>query len=228
MKLGIFGDSFADINCPDISYHKENSKPWPKTLSMLMSIDADFFGQSSTSNWYSYEKFIQNYKKYNYIVFCYTDYNRWHSISDIELIGLSNVITEQQIISLENHKDNFVIESAKKLVAAHPILYSHEFNIFVYQTIFDNVNKLCKENNIKIVNVMPFETIDSISIDVSNRSGTCITGLRVLSRNEMLHTEYTEVAGNDVRYCHLNPENNNLLAESINELWATPSMIEIT
>lgn len=224
MKLGIFGDSFADINCISLKYHDENSKPWPKTLSMLMGADANFFGISGTSLWYSYKLFTREYKNFDYIVFTYTNHNRWNSIND-DLNTLSHIISKEQIEWVkQNNTDKNYIDSAKKLVDVHPILFSEEFNIFVYQTIFDNVNKICKENNIKLVNLMPFETSKKFTIDISSRHGPCVCNLKKLSENEKI---YQEFGGGDIRYCHLNPTNNNLVAKTIYDLWNTTNIVEL-
>jgi hypothetical protein len=240
MKLGIFGDSYADINCPNISLHDNDSQPWPKILESLMGADSEFFGVSSTSLWFSYQLFLQNYKKFDNIVFCYTEYNRWNSISNPEFINLSTIKFKEQLVNLQNKDKNF-IDAAKKLVDVHPILDSEEFNVFVYQTIFNNVNTICKTNNIKLINLMPFdvfptrktkniklmnlmpaEVFREPAIDISNHSGACITGIHEVGIREQYQIQ---VDGIDSRYCHLSSDNNKRLAKTINDLWETNSLV---
>jgi hypothetical protein len=221
MKLGIFGDSYADINCPNVSLHDDDSQPWPKILESLMNADSEFFGVSSTPLWFSYQLFLQNYKKFDNIVFCYTEYNRWNSISNPEFIGLSTIKFKEQLVHLQNKDKNF-IDAAKKLVEVHPILDSKEFNLFVYQTIFDNVNTICKTNNIKLVNLMPFDVFRKLAIDISNNSGASITGIHDVGIREPYKIQ---ADGIDGRYCHLSSDNNKRLAKMINDLWETNSLV---
>ena len=107
MKIGIFGDSYADINCPDINCHDADSKPWPEIIETMMGAEAEFHAQSSTSMWYSYQKFLKNYKKFDNIVFCYTDYNRWQSITDPELVGLSFIKVKTSDLKSSDSGRNF-------------------------------------------------------------------------------------------------------------------------
>lgn len=230
MTIGIYGDSFTDINPQDLIDHDIDRLPWPIHLSNRLDQPITYYGLSATSLWWSYKKFLDSFKQYNVIVFSYTNYNRWNTINYRHLSGPNY----QGFLAHIFHKDqlNHVLpenrELAKKLIDIHPYLYDDEFNRFVYQTIFDNVNGLCKERNIKLVNLLPFEEVSNnpLVISFANAHGPCITNLQYISNLEYFHSETHELRSPqlselmlrpDRRHCHVNPHNSRVLATIIKE-----------
>ncbi len=234
--IGIFGDSFA--NCSD------KFGGWPKDLGELVNLPVTNHSKPGTSLWFSYKLFLENYKNYSHIVFSYTNPHRWASLPD-ELVGYS-WLTKKENIDIALILSDYGRKQMTTLLESHKILFDPELDIFLYQHIFNQVNKICKENNIKIYNVLPFEFIDmdqrkhqfmswytgrdterleqEYLIDFSGRHGPCLVNLCEISFHEMRQQDkipklqyITTVS--DVRGCHMNITNNRIVATILAENW---------
>jgi hypothetical protein len=226
--IGIYGDSFTDINPIELRDPKRGRLPWPLHLARMQNQKIEANGHSATSTWWSYKKFVKTYRNYSTIVFGYSNFNRWHNINyqhfgggQPDFVGpLSHIFHADQI--------NYVPEKMKglawKLIQAHPYLYDEEFNLFVYQTMFDSVNTLCREAGIQVVNLMPFEEED-LKISLDRAHGPCFTNLLTISgwetcdqnRNMVFPKAADMLKGADRRFCHINPHNNRVLAQIISD-----------
>ncbi len=70
MKVGIFGDSYAARS------DWANGFCWAEFLERRYNIDVTNFGVSGSSLWYSYKKFTEEHEKFDKIVFLATGFNR--------------------------------------------------------------------------------------------------------------------------------------------------------
>ena len=225
--IGIFGDSFASLRPESLHNIEQGILPWPMHLSNLLNLNVITFAKSATGLWWSYEKFLQNYKKCSNVVFCYTDYNRWHTIQNPinsnEVLGLSHINTKQDLL----HVSDDIYHIAELLLNVRPYLFNESFNIFVFQNIFNSVNKICRENDIKLVNLLSFDNFDNepLIIDITNSYGSCLGNLAEVGRKELYYND-NEVtkqvqtwneSNPDLRFCHINPHNNNILAVLVKE-----------
>jgi hypothetical protein len=122
---------------------------------------------------------------------------------------------------------------AKILLDTYPIVNSEEFDLFVYQKIFNDVNQLCRDNNIKLINFMPFD--NGTLINYESRAGFCIYNAIDLIQFEQQQLTPVEqeqfikmIYSGDMRYCHMNWKNNKLVADRMYEnLNNTSTMIDI-
>jgi hypothetical protein len=216
--IGIFGDSFCDLNPPQMIDIQNDVLPWPLHLQNLVDCNVTSYGQSATSIYWSYCKFLKYYKEYEKIIFVYTEYNRWHTLKN-EHLGLAHVYDNERLQMVPDQ----LKDVAKKLVDAHPFIFDQDFNKFVYQSIFDNVNKLCKEAGIKLVNIMPFELVfddDKMPIDISQATGPCLSSLAKISYTECDKSSRLEKYLNlypDLRHNHMNKYNNKVFATIVLE-----------
>ena len=212
MKIGVFGDSYAAETRNDPS-KSETNESWVNNI-RHRGHDITTFGEGATSTYYSYTKFIEHYKDFDHIIFCYSSPQRIHNLPH-EYRYLSNFIYQEQKLPLN---DTFKNLSHDKQGQVHKIfevarfLQDDDFDEFVIQSVFDNVNRLCKNNKIKLVNILPFIHDKHNYIDFANRSGDCLYNLLRVSINEL--PGLNEV---DPRYNHLSLENNIVLATIILE-----------
>lgn len=230
MKLGIFGDSFADIRPwekeifenPGCHIHS----PWPIILAKHMSAELTVFAEAGTSSWWSYQNFAKNYKKYDAIIFAYSQHNRWHHLSE-ECKNMHHVTSERShsfpVASSERLKLSSLLANTYRYVA------SEELDLFMYQSVFNQVNLLCKNNGIQLVNLFTFD--DGTFVDCSARHGACISNLIKLSEIEQRKmTPYQSekflkmIRSVDKRNCHMSWYHNNMLAEMIFENLGNPSV----
>lgn len=233
--IGVYGDSFGDINPKHLIDPSSDRLPWPMFLSNMLNDKIESHAQSGTSMWWSYTQFLKTYKKYDTIVFCYSNINRWHNINYLTTFGevisdrqprISHIFAEDQMTMVPDE----VTHIAKVLIGAHPYLHDEELNVFVCQSIFNNVNKLCKESGIKLVNLMSFEQFreNTVGLVTSQAEGSCLTNLLGVSNSEFVmrirHFEFLRdyrlkelEKKPDLRFCHLSPYNNKILATIIKE-----------
>ena len=224
-KLGIFGDSFADLGFRGRIDISAGRVPWPIQLEMLLNKKAIHTGRSATSSWFAYKNFLNEYKNIDIAVFCYSFNHRWYNINtDSDVAPIYNVISPDQLSVV--HPDFKSL--AKKLVDVHPDLYDPQLDIFVAQHIFNSVNDICREQNIKLVNILTFEEVqdEPLTIDISNNAGTVLTNLSDISGNEDKNFIATskeielyrqDLFSCDKRFCHINPHNNTVLAHIIKD-----------
>jgi hypothetical protein len=81
--------------------------------------------------------------------------------------------------------------------------------------MFDDVNQICKDKNIKLVNILPFIDNAGNELDFSNRHSDCLYNLFKVTEKEMDMGGY-----GDVRSTHLTDENNRILADIILDRFA--------
>lgn len=224
--IGVFGDSYADIN--PIQYIDEGlgRMPWPLWLEKISGNKVVSHAISASSVWYSYKLFLSNYKKYDTVIFCFSDLHRWHNInsSNGDHLGIYHIRTPDQLKHVpDQHK-----KIASTLVEAYKILHDWDLDKFIVQSIFESVNKLCDDAGIKLVNILNFEEINGLPLnfDISVVSNTVLTNLVQVSGNEYMNFPnipkdkeiYKFITENaDKRFCHLSPYNNKVLAEVIHE-----------
>jgi hypothetical protein len=215
MHIGIFGDSFADYN--NMFALTEENESWINYLSKYTGATFECFGYGGTSIWYSFEKFKEHYKKFTHIVFCQTFPHRIHHLPE-ELIGFHHV-KDTASLSFMNSKAKNTMNFITSIYYSK--LFNKDLDIFLAQQVFDQVNYLCKKENIQIVTMLPFEDLryqEEYIINVDNRQGDCLLGLQHVSVDEILITQKPNgLTSGDARFCHLSKENNEILAGIIKE-----------
>lgn len=197
-KLAIFGDSYA-FKAPG----------WSEAWTGLIEneYDTDHYAKYGTSIWIAFKHFLKHYHKYTHIVFCYSNHNRIHYLpEEIEqYCFLRGQVPE--VIRNIRQDDRNVLDI---VFNAFPYITDEKLDEFIYQQVFNEVNRLCKINNIRLINLLPFEKSyqEEPIINLENAVGPCIMGLAWLSLNERTRPNIEE---GDPRMCHMSPENNKAL-----------------
>jgi hypothetical protein len=210
MKIGVFGDSYADPN------------PWRETswihyLSSEKNIEIQTFSASGTSHWWSYKEFLNNYTKFDAVIFCHTSPMRWPYLPK-EYHGREwNVGYEGKNITSDDFQQN--INRFFGDVFEEPLL------AFISSSIIKEVNQRCKQENIYLVNLCmesDYRVYQSSEIDFPIL--TNLDNLSRLERTRMEGKEYntcellSKLKTFDVRANHLSPANNRLLANLLYKL----------
>jgi hypothetical protein len=222
LRLGIFGDSYADINPREYRDEDANRLPWPIHLAKLLDTELHAYSLSGTSLWWSYKNFLKYYKDLDIIVFVYTEYNRWNTIgsNNIDYVQMASLISDNRLpfvtAGLDDRK-----EVGELLLKVRPHIFDEEFNLFTYQNIFNSINFKCGIEKKKIVNILAFDGIYSEApIDLFNRKGPVLQGLAKVGFNEIYNNDVFEKlisTTGDKRFCHTNPHNNFIFATIIKE-----------
>ena len=203
MKLGIFGDSYAD----------GDTECWPQYLSQNLNIDYNNHARSGTSTFYSYKNFLENYKQYTHIVFTYSYPTRIHSLPE-KYEGLN-------FVKPHDTHENFM--RIKGVVFIYfRFLQNDLLDSIIQQKIYDDVQDICQQNDIKLVNIIPFEPCRFDNIKFTKRKNTFsnLLGLDKISWEELMTARPEDYDSYnygipDSRECHLTPENNKILATLI-------------
>lgn len=213
-KIGIFGDSFCDLNPAERTDLAKGIGPWPTMLGELLNKPVEVYGYSGSSVWSAFKNFKNLYTQFDTVVFCYSDPDRWATVSTH--YGISNIYDERQ---LSCYTDPEILKIGKILLEARPYLYDEDFNTYCYQKMFDDVNSMCSRKGIKIVNILAFEENipGKLRIDISKATGSVLTDLNGISIYEERPPKLVDIGIKepDPRFCHMNPHNNRVLANII-------------
>lgn len=226
MKLGIFGDSFADINIDKKLEWHENFG-WPMLLSKKLNCETDFHARCGTSTWYSYEKFLETYTNYTHIVFTYTYQWRWPYLPPD--LGMNHWLYHSNTIMNMHHLDDDTKRTLLKLSETYNYVFNDKLLEFISKGIVKKVNELCKENHIKLVNVFVNNNFDfTENYNKSDLLFSSLEDLHHISTQELIkikgrYRSMQEICSDlkkmDCRYCHLFPDNNKIVSDKILELF---------
>lgn len=217
MRIGVFGDSFADRNPynPESPFKEDES--WMKWMEES-GHEITTYGKTGTSTWYSFQQFLAHHDQFDHVIFCYSSMHRIHHLPE-GLEDLSFLSTPDQLYELRKNKNLTQRQELDivRILTGHVPNISTTFDLFVKQHIFDEVNNLCRNKNIKLVNLLTFDDRKekNYSIDLALRAGDCLYNLFEVSRRELPSMDRV-----DNRWCHLSKELNLslsvLLSQSLN------------
>lgn len=200
MKLGIFGDSFADENL-------KSGKSWIKCLREEYDYtDVISYGCGGTSLEWSYNNFLEFHTKYDRIIFLTTDYRRHHYFdfkSDKELLfHMDRETSLNQMIekSKSNKKWKFKISGIDK-----DILHSIEkLNALYFDSFY--------WKNTAITESVLYKRPNSVIIDFESM-------LRLQHIDyEYMGLDLSKVKGEGHnRPCHMSLKQNSEFAEYMND-----------
>ncbi len=209
MKIGIYGDSFAE------TYPQSKHFAWFNLLThYIPNARIKSYGKAGTSVFYSYKLFLQTYQTFDVVIFLVTDPNRYtkpmiidgndlypHSIRQIELMLANESISKQDKILLENLRNYYIS------------IIDEEFNAFANELMLQKIETLHK----KVIFFPCFP--NAMSTERQNKSGLFHT------KNTMGHI--TQMQSNKLKVdnigfyeenpskisCHLTEEYNHAVAQ---------------
>jgi len=127
MKLGIFGDSFADNG-------NNNEWSWMHLLGKKLHVEPDLHGRSATSLFYSYQLFLKNHSKYDTIVFMVTQPGRYPAgipspkydfpiyIAGIQNLEQAKLLNRVDLTTYKNLISYFLMQSDQFEYTAHKLM----------------------------------------------------------------------------------------------------------
>jgi hypothetical protein len=215
MRIGIFGDSFADSN-------RKPTLSWTHYLADVLRAESiSTFSRSGTSHWWSYEFFLKNYKDFDTIIFCHTLPVRWPSLPD-EYLGYHWDVGQAKAALTTP-------EYIQKINRVFLDIFPEPLLDAISEHIFRKVDELCREANISLVhltvgqpnyNVKKY-TSYPVLVDVSAISFMERTMYK--SKDINFWEQLVKLNIPDIRACHLLPNNNMSLAKLIAERIISPN-----
>ena len=205
MKVGIFGDSFADEN-----FHVDYAKypAWPTILREKYKLDVECHGVAGSSLYYSFDKYISNHWRYDKVIFVATAPGRITLPDYIETKKsktrhINNLATAEHILRVE--EGNMSLELQKALEAARDYfkyLYDDKREKLFSALMKKELISMSVPGSLILVNTTPDEggKEEFTLFDAS---------MRELVANDAADDLHLT---RDARVCHLSKRNNEILA----------------
>lgn len=196
MKIGIFGDSYADENI-----HRNIAKypSWVELLKDNKNFEVCSFGMSGTSLYYSYTQFLKNHEQFDKIIFVITVPGRimlpeYISVPDGDELWrhINNANTASQHIKRAN------TSHFKNACVAAKMYYEYLFDLekeeLYHRLLIDEIKRI-RSDAIMVDTASPI--IGKVTLSEISKKEILGAGLPI----ELFHS-------NDRRMCHLSKENN--------------------
>jgi hypothetical protein len=215
LHIGVFGDSYADRNIsPSLMKFKIDESWMAHIVSKGHKVSS--YGISGSASYHAFTCFLDHYSRFDHIVFCWSYPHRIQSMP-YRYATESSVKDVETFYKTARFKHFNANEQSEivQILLGYKFSCDFRFNLWVQQKMFDEVNQICKNKNIKLINVLPFVVKANGELDFSNRHGDCLYNLYKVTEKEMNMGGY-----GDVRCTHLTKENNIILGDIILEKFA--------
>jgi len=213
MKLGIFGDSYAEA--------QKNSRGgnfqypgWPELLNEMYHPELyENHAKGGTSVWWSYQEFLKHYKKFDHIIFVHSLYHRWPHLPE-ELVGFHGDLVGNIYTQMKQFKDVYLK------------LFTQNLTEFICKNVAKDIEKRCIDSNIKLIHI--FIDLEEITTKNEHFHFPIIINFGAPSLKELvtidckihtLHNYLMFTGTSDIRTCHMNPDNNKLVANLIKQVY---------
>lgn len=203
MKIGIFGDSFADDYNLWPEHFKEVGPSWIEYI-RDQNIEVDNFSFGGSGLYYSYEKFISNFQKYDKIIFlvaapgriCLSEngkYEHWFNLNQVE--------KELEVCFDYNKKVRL-----NAVYSYFKYIKNDNFDNLIHKMLIDRISKKHNEmlmipsfDRSGILGQLPFASISEFEAAFWNLTDVLPHGQDMF----------------DARKCHMCEENNLMVGEEI-------------
>lgn len=230
MKLGIFGDSFAE--CSNGHAHGFKAKPydgWTVLLTEFLNCNTTNHARGGTSIWWSFEKFIEHYKKYDTIIFVHSSFQRYPSVPKF---SGKNELNHEYELYLHGDISGNQNEVLRYLSKYYDDFFPETLLKFLCKHVAFEIDNICKNNNIKLIQIftesMKPNHEDYAIINPSHKMNCSrIFNFYYPGSNEKVQINNKFLSFHDIlfkemkpdfRACHFNSINNKLVTDHIIEL----------
>jgi len=198
MKIAIMGDSFT------LTYKNTWIEEVVNQCNLVVSSSVGYLGMSQYTIYKHFLTVIN--ENPDIIMVCHTDYSRLYHPSEIIHKWFFNQEDSPHLV-----RNKEILEASRQYYFH---LYNEDFSRFVYACMIEKMQKICKERNIKLINIPCFEHefVDK----------TC--GLWILCKNGLItcsQVDYKRKHGydwtnvKDDRFNHFSPNGHQILANNI-------------
>lgn len=210
LHIGVFGDSYADRTIAPVLGKFRLDESWMQYIASL-GHRVSSYGITGSASYHAFTCFLDHHEQFDHIVFCWSYVNRIQTMP-FKYAQSSSVKDVEQFYSSSNFMRYNKEEQADivQILLGYQHLCDINFNNWVQQKMFDDVNEICYKKNIKLVNLLPFIVKLNHDISFSKKQGDCLYRLIEVSKKEMEMSIH-----GDVRSTHLSKENNQVLGDII-------------
>jgi hypothetical protein len=217
MKVGIFGDSYAESSVSSKFYDG-----WSKILERELGCEVINHAKAGTSVWWSYQNFLTHYPEYDTIIFCHSVSHRYPSLPEND----ENIHLHGDITGIH--------PSMKQLSKYYLDILPIELLRFVCRNLAFEIDRICLNNEKKLLQI--FTEMDPVIKPYDEMHSSRIFGFWYPDRNEHLNVDGNNQLMHDVlfgkrkhpdfRSCHFNSLNNQLIASHIKEILLSDHKID--
>jgi len=177
------------------------------------------FSQGGSSLFHGYKHFINNYKKFDKIIFTITAPGRLYTDIPASELCICNTFVVEHLLSLTDIKEHIYYDVIKAAEQYYIYLQNTEFDSFVHDSIIEKIIKLAEEENINLI-LLPSMTNSSSS----NLFKFCKQDFDLSSINN-LERKFYNIPHNGMHFerkdrlqNHISDENNAILADLIKKI----------
>lgn len=222
MKLGIFGDSYAESSVSSKFYDG-----WSKLLEKeLPNCEVINHAKAGTSVWWSFKEFLVHWHQYDTIIFCHSVMQRYPALPEND----ENVYLHGDITG--HHP------SMKELSKYYLDILPIDLLRFICRNVAFEIDNICHTNNRKLLqiftemdpaikpnDIMKCSRIFSFWYPDRNEYIN-INGDNQLMHNVLFGNAYGKRKSPDFRSCHFNSLNNQLVASHVKEILLSDQKID--
>lgn len=216
IKIGIFGDSFAD---PYNNLKREWGISWTQLLTENYGYIIENFAEGGSSLWWSYERFLKNYEKYDQIIFVVT---MWGRLSSSEKINNgcyvhfpARGITDSDFIENSNE---FTVKICHSIKDYFLYFQNDQQEKFLHNRIIEEIINKCNSDKKSLLLIPAFD--NPINFQTIFKIPLCeIVRKEQIINNVMDITKITYVPVYEKnRANHMSKQNNEILAQLVYEI----------
>lgn len=250
-KLAVFGDSFGDRKGPNEgeSWYDQliHTRSWHSNMCLNTA-------ESGVSNWYGYLQLKEAVKSCTIenVIFAFTDIRRvpWEHPA---VFGISYFAQQDQKTPFPERYLNFntweydssnsesSFDVSEFCYAWNQLMYQHgDFAAFLGKVIWNDINKICYDNNIKLIMLNSFDNEGDMTkrffsnnvVSLEHSHCSIVTGLNRVCMKELqthihpdAYMEWNPKGVGDTRCNHLSKQNNAVLSDLLNNILKTDRQI---
>jgi hypothetical protein len=216
MKIGIFGDSYADSGDHECKHKLNQTLAWPEILSQ--QYDVENYAVSGSSFFYSVDQFNKHHSKYDKIIFVVTGYDRFEFNSYVS--SICNDFTLRKFKHVQNLTSvEFALEGLKES-NANPIIKSALETAKNYYIYINDDERNMYFHNLMLDDVQRTRP-DAILIPAFSHSfpgktvSVAMADIQTLENIHWGYDPFDQINKTDIRYCHMTCENNEIFANDV-------------
>lgn len=201
MKIAIYGDSFGSEEPVFQTYHNNLNKIDPSWVTLLKEdFSVDNFCESGSDYYFSFNNFVENYKKYSLNIFLKTSPHRLSLPYKNKYIHNHNI--NSSIAKLENETDKTKIKMLKASIDYFKYLQDEKKDLVISDLFTEKILSL--DPNCLIVDSFGNNGLFNVTL-MENK----------IWKFNPTYTKKDEFL--DLRYCHMTQENNKIMYNKIKE-----------
>lgn len=217
MRIGIFGDSFADAGNYNYKHELNQTLAWTEIISQQH--ETVNYAESGSCLLHSVDKFKRYHNEYDKIIFVVTGFDRFEFNSYVGSICNDDFLLRKYMHCVNLPSVEFALEQIKES-NVNPIIKSALEAAKNYYIYINDDNRNMYLHNLMLDDVRRTRP-DTIFIPAFHHSfpgkvySTVMADIQQLENNHWGYNAVDKIDKIDLRYCHMTCENNEIFANDV-------------